>query len=214
MVTMRRRRDPSTEGPRPNYTWSKILSPVALDAALQLAQGPYQRAVIMGTESASGSTLKDRHIGATFRKNYWRSLNVFFGRLTAAGVAWRLVPCDVPVGLRELRKRWRAHFDEVCLTLGTGPVPPVMQLLAEGMDARMAGRPDLAAEPLSVAADGLESMGLDAAADEVRHWAYACATYPLRREVCPVAHHAARRSSYRFIDGRYERWTGAGWEEI
>ena len=186
--------------------WSRILSPVALDTALRLARGLYQRGVVMGTESPSGSTLKDRQIGATFRKNYVKSLAAFFDRLTAAGVPWRLEPCDVPAPLVSARRTWRARFKETCLVLGSWQdVSPITILIEEAIAARMTDRPDLAVEPLAVAADGLEEMDLHTAAAELRVWATECGKHPLRPEVCPVQRaHAPRSAHYDWV-GHYAR---------
>lgn len=83
-VRRRTRRDPNL-GP-----WVRVYSPQALEAALKLARGNRQRELLLGWESYSGSTAKERGIGTTFRNLYRKGHDRLLNRLTNAGVEWRL----------------------------------------------------------------------------------------------------------------------------
>ena len=78
------RRDPNL-GP-----WVRVHSPAALEAALKLARGSRQRELILGWETYSGSTAKERGIGSTFRNLYRKGHDRLLWRLKNAGVEWTL----------------------------------------------------------------------------------------------------------------------------
>ena len=80
----RARRDPNL-GP-----WVRVHSPAALEAALKLARGTRQRELLLGRETYSGSTAKERGIGSTFRNLYRKGHDRLLWRLKNAGVEWTL----------------------------------------------------------------------------------------------------------------------------
>lgn len=67
-------------------TWT-IATPAALAAALPLARGCYQRAILRGSESLSGSTLRGR--AASYSGRYRASAQALIGRVAAAGIPVR-----------------------------------------------------------------------------------------------------------------------------
>lgn len=66
---------------------TRIDDPAALDAALDIARGEYQRNVLRGIESLSGSTLRGR--ARNYSGKYAASRRNLLDRMTAAGVPWR-----------------------------------------------------------------------------------------------------------------------------
>ena len=78
------RRDPNL-GP-----WVRVHSPAALEAALKLARGTRQRELLLGRETYSGSTAKERGIGSTFRNLYRKGHDRLLWRLKNAGIEWTL----------------------------------------------------------------------------------------------------------------------------
>jgi hypothetical protein len=66
--------------------WTDIRDVSALDAAMKLTRGCYQRNLLRGYESLSGSTLKGR--AKEYGGRYQRSACSLLRRMTAAGVAW------------------------------------------------------------------------------------------------------------------------------
>ena len=66
--------------------WTVCTSESVKAAALAQARGSYQRAIVEGVESLSGSTLRGR--ARSYGYWYKRSRANFLGRLTAAGVSW------------------------------------------------------------------------------------------------------------------------------
>ena len=70
-------------------SWTEITDPEAHAQALRLARGSYQRGIIMGVESLSGSTLKGKAVDYIGR--YRNSARNLLPRLTEAGVK-RSVP--------------------------------------------------------------------------------------------------------------------------
>lgn len=62
-------------------TYAVHESPAALKAALALAQGEYQRALVLGQHSLSGST-----VGPKYWARYKRSADALVARLEAAGL--------------------------------------------------------------------------------------------------------------------------------
>jgi len=108
--------------------------PSALSAALSVARGRYQRAVLRGTESLSGATLTGR--AAQYSGRYAESRRHLLARLTAAGITWSIVSAP------ELRREYRAQLvmagqpipaaDErrSYLVIGTPPVAEVVALEA------------------------------------------------------------------------------------
>lgn len=70
--------------------WVSVHSMPALDVALELARGVRQRELLLGWESYSGSTAKERGIGSTFRGLYRKGANHLLQRMTEAGVEWSL----------------------------------------------------------------------------------------------------------------------------
>lgn len=65
--------------------YSRIECKVKLDAALTLAKGCYQRAIILGTEALSGATLRGK--AASYGAHYARSRRNLLRRLRDAGLA-------------------------------------------------------------------------------------------------------------------------------
>ena len=65
--------------------WVEIRDPAAYEAALALARGSYQRAILEGWAPLSGSNLR-----ATARKmgGYARSRDALLARLSKAGIPW------------------------------------------------------------------------------------------------------------------------------
>ena len=68
--------------------WSRIEDQAAFDAALKLCGGKYQEDLLCGHEAISGSTLKGR--ARNFGGKYRISRQAILGRMTAAGIAWRI----------------------------------------------------------------------------------------------------------------------------
>lgn len=66
--------------------WTYVMDKAALDAAMKLARGVYQRALLSGEHNLSGSTLK----GKAFRYcgRYARSRANLLARMTKAGIPW------------------------------------------------------------------------------------------------------------------------------
>lgn len=67
-------------------SWTIVKSETAKDRALSQARGCYQRNLIHGRESLSGSTLRGK--AARYSGAYKRSRENLLGRMTAAGVRW------------------------------------------------------------------------------------------------------------------------------
>ena len=66
--------------------WSRIENQADLDRALELAQGTYQRNLLLGHENLSGSTLKGR--ARSWGGRYQASRNGLLRRMTEAGIPW------------------------------------------------------------------------------------------------------------------------------
>lgn len=60
-----------------------------MEEALALARGSYQRALILGNETWSGSSLKGR--ARSWASKYQRSRSALLQRLTDAGVAYLII---------------------------------------------------------------------------------------------------------------------------
>jgi hypothetical protein len=67
-------------------TWT-VSTPAALAAALPLARGSYQEAILRGSESLSGSTLRGR--AKSYSGRYRASAQSLVARLAAAGISVR-----------------------------------------------------------------------------------------------------------------------------
>jgi len=67
-------------------TWTLVLDPETLQEALKLAKGCYQRALLLGNESLSGSTLRGK--AASYSGSYARSRQALLDRLSSKGVHW------------------------------------------------------------------------------------------------------------------------------
>ena len=172
--------------------WAVVTDAEALDTALRLARGTYQRAVVVGTESSSGSTLQDRGIGATFRKMYEARLLQFLRRLADAGVSVTGLPTTIPPVLVAIRERRRTRYIERVLHLSSQTTrrgrrgrDPALLLFDAATNARMLDCPADAVHAYAVAADAFEERGLDHAAAEARYWARESALHPRRPSVCP-----------------------------
>lgn len=63
--------------------WSEV-SPIVRSAALALCKGDYQRALVNGSESLSGSTLKGR--ASQYGSKYHRSAGSLIQRMRRAGL--------------------------------------------------------------------------------------------------------------------------------
>lgn len=61
-----------------------------LNLALNLARGSYQRGILRGQETISGSSLRGR--AASYKRHYLASTSALLDRLRAAGVPFRVVP--------------------------------------------------------------------------------------------------------------------------
>lgn len=72
--------------------WTEVKSEKALDRALALAQGDYQRNLIMGYENVSGSSL--RGSAKNWGGKYAASRKALFHRLEAAGVPYSIEKRD------------------------------------------------------------------------------------------------------------------------
>jgi hypothetical protein len=59
----------------------------AVNLALQLCKGDYQRDLILGSESLSGATLKGK--AKQFSGKYKQSRDAILNRMTNAGIPWR-----------------------------------------------------------------------------------------------------------------------------
>lgn len=66
--------------------WTRIENQADLDRALDLAQGTYQRDLLLGRESLSGSTLKGR--ARSYGGRYQASRDGLLRRMTEAGIPW------------------------------------------------------------------------------------------------------------------------------
>jgi len=66
--------------------WTEIKNEQALTQALEQARGTYQRALLLGVEALSGSTLKGK--ARQYGARYHRSREALLGRLTEAGIPW------------------------------------------------------------------------------------------------------------------------------
>jgi len=66
--------------------WIDVLDPAALEAALKLARGSYQRDLLRGRENLSGSTLKGK--ASRSGAHYKRSRDALLDRMTKAGIIW------------------------------------------------------------------------------------------------------------------------------
>jgi hypothetical protein len=64
--------------------WTRIQTPGALETALSVARGCYQRNLLRGVESLSGSTL--RGVAASYGYHYARSRKNLLARVRAVGV--------------------------------------------------------------------------------------------------------------------------------
>jgi hypothetical protein len=64
--------------------WTEILSAEALETALSLARGEYQRALVLGYESLSGSTLRGK--ASRYGARYAESRRNLLRRLEEAGL--------------------------------------------------------------------------------------------------------------------------------
>jgi len=73
----------SEQGEKTMAIWSKYSS-VALDKALTVAKGAYQRNLLLGIESLSGSTLKGK--ARQYGARYAESRRNLLARVRAAGV--------------------------------------------------------------------------------------------------------------------------------
>lgn len=73
--------------PRADLTdWTLVLDEAALDAALNLARGSYQRDLLLGRESLSGSTLTGA--AKSWGGRYAASRRGLLARMSEAGIAW------------------------------------------------------------------------------------------------------------------------------
>ena len=63
--------------------WSDV-SPMVREAALALCKGDYQRALVNGSESLSGSTLRGK--ASKYSSNYHRSAGSLIHRMRRAGL--------------------------------------------------------------------------------------------------------------------------------
>lgn len=66
-------------------SYSRIENQEALEEAMSLAKGEYQRGLIMGYEALSGATLKGK--AKAYGARYRRSANALMARLKANGLA-------------------------------------------------------------------------------------------------------------------------------
>lgn len=66
--------------------WTVARNEEAFDRAMKLARGCYQRNLLLGWESLSGSTLKGR--AARYRGRYQASAANLLARMSAAGISW------------------------------------------------------------------------------------------------------------------------------
>jgi len=78
-------------------SWTAVLDPEAEKKALRLCRGKYQRELVMGRESLSGSTLKGK--AAKWSGRYYRSRCALMERLQKAGVGREAI---APSGRRVL----------------------------------------------------------------------------------------------------------------
>jgi hypothetical protein len=67
-------------------TWTEVHDDDALYRALEQARGSYQRALLLGRESLSGSTLRGR--ASEYGARYASSRRALLDRMTAAGIPW------------------------------------------------------------------------------------------------------------------------------
>jgi hypothetical protein len=72
--------------------WVIIRDMEALNVALTLARGKRQRELLLGWETYSGSTAKERGVDSTFRKLYQKGHDALLERLRLAGVEWTFEP--------------------------------------------------------------------------------------------------------------------------
>lgn len=68
--------------------WTEVRDEAAHVAALRLARGAYQRAILWGGEAVSGSTLRGK--ARTYGARYQRSTDALLERMTAAGIPWAI----------------------------------------------------------------------------------------------------------------------------
>lgn len=66
--------------------YSEIKCEKAFAAALQLARGSYQEAILYGSEALSGGTLRGK--AKEYSGRYCRSAQNLLSRMTAAGIPW------------------------------------------------------------------------------------------------------------------------------
>jgi hypothetical protein len=66
--------------------WTEIKNERALEQALKLARGSYQRSILLGAEALSGSTLTGK--AREYASRYHRSREALLARMTEAGVPW------------------------------------------------------------------------------------------------------------------------------
>ena len=66
--------------------WVEILDPQALHRALQLCRGDYQKALVLGIEALSGSTLRGK--ARKWNSRYARSRDALLRRLSQEGIPW------------------------------------------------------------------------------------------------------------------------------
>lgn len=71
---------------RRNGDWSEMRDPEAYEAAMDLARGDYQRALIAGDEALSGSTLRGK--AKRYSARYQQSARSLLKRLTDHGIPW------------------------------------------------------------------------------------------------------------------------------
>lgn len=68
--------------------WADVKDAAAHAAALRLAGGCYQRAILWGTEALSGSTLTGK--ARRYNTKYLASADALLERMTAAGIPWAI----------------------------------------------------------------------------------------------------------------------------
>lgn len=66
--------------------WCEVRDAAALEAAMSLARGCYQRAILGGREAISGSTLRGK--AKRYGAHYARSVRGLLARLSKAGIDW------------------------------------------------------------------------------------------------------------------------------
>lgn len=73
-------------------SWTIVNDVDALNAALKLARGCYQRALLQGVENLSGSTLRGR--AKEYAGRYKQSAETLLFRMTSAGIPWTEIRGD------------------------------------------------------------------------------------------------------------------------